>query len=55
MTITKGQNTYNVTESKNKWFIKAQSGKAEIVCEVSKTICKNEAELREYINSNEMF
>ena len=55
MIITKGSKMYSVSESSTKWIVKVESGRLEVSYDISKEICKTEAELREYVLNNEIF
>lgn len=55
MFIVKGEKTYIITESANKWTVKTDSEKLELVFDVSKEICATENELRDYVRTNNIF
>lgn len=55
MFITKNGKEYTVTEYGNKWTVKIDNGKLSVAFEVSKSICKNSEELREYVLRNDLF
>ena len=55
MFIVKGEKNYTVTESANKWTVKTNGEKLELVFDISKEICATENELREYVRINNMF
>lgn len=56
MVIEKNGKAYAVTESRDKWTVKADSGKLSIAFDVSKEICATADELREYVlSNNELF
>ena len=56
MVIVKGDKAYTVTESRDKWTIKADSGKLSVAFDVSKDLCATADELREYVlSNNELF
>ena len=53
MVIEKNGKVYTVTESSAKWTVEAENGKLAVVVEVPKDLCKTEAELREYVLSED--
>ena len=55
MYITKNGKEYSVTEYRDKWTIKSDSGKLSVAFDVSKNICKTSEELREYVLKNDLF
>ena len=55
MYITKNGKEYSVTEYRDKWTVKSDSGKLSVAFDVSKNICKTSEELREYVLKNDLF
>ncbi len=55
MYISKNGKEYNVTEYRDKWTVKADSGKLSVAFDVSKSICKTSEELREYVLKSDLF
>lgn len=55
MIIEKNGKTYTVTECRDKWTVKADSGKLSIAFDVSKELCATADELREYVLSDDLF
>lgn len=56
MVIEKNGKAYTVTESRDKWTVKAESGKLSVAFDISKELCFTADELREYVlNNNELF
>lgn len=56
MVIEKNDKAYTVTESRDKWTVKTESGKLSVAFDVSKELCSTADELREYVlNNNELF
>ena len=55
MYITKNEKKYTITEYRDKWTVKADSGKFSVAFDVSKSICKTSEELREYVLKNDVF
>ena len=56
MVIEKNGKAYTVTEYRDKWTVKAESGKLSVAFDVSKELCSTADELREYVlNNNELF
>lgn len=55
MRIEKNEKTYEVTECQKHWSVRLQSGALSATFQVSKDICKTEAELRDYIEKENMF
>ena len=55
MYITKNGIEYTVTEYRDKWTVKADSGKLSVAFDVSKSICKTSEELREYVLKINLF
>ena len=55
MIIEKNGKSYTVTEYRDKWTVKAESGKLSVAYDVSKEICSTADELREYVNNNNLF
>ena len=55
MDITKNDKTYTVTESRNKWTVKAENGKLSVAYDVSKDLCTTVEELRKYILKSDLF
>lgn len=53
MVIEKNGKAYTVTESRDKWTVKADSGKLSVAFDVSKELCATEDDLREYVLSND--
>lgn len=52
MIITINSEDYIVTESRNIWRLKAQTGKLSIAFEIPKELCATVDELREYVSNN---
>ena len=55
MRISKNETEYTVTERKGYWSVSLASGGLTIDYQVSKDICKTEAELQEYIEKEKLF
>ncbi len=55
MKIIKGDKEYTITERKGYWSVALSSGALSVDYQVSKELCKTEAELREYIQKEKMF
>ena len=55
MRISKNEKEYTVTERKGYWSVSLASGGLTIDYQVSKDICKTEAELQEYIEKEKLF
>ena len=55
MEISKGENTYAVTELRDKWRVSKEGGKLSLSFEVPKELCKTWGELQEYILSTDLF
>ena len=56
MVIEKNGKAYTVTEYRDKWTVKAESGKLSVAFDVSKELCSTADKLREYVlNNNELF
>lgn len=55
MDITKNNKTYTITESRNKWTVKAENGKLSVAYDVSKDLCATVEELHEYVLKNDLF
>ena len=55
MDITKDGKTYTITESHNKWTVKAENGKLSVAYDVSKELCTTAEELRRYVLKSDLF
>lgn len=56
MIIEKNDKAYTVAEYRNKWTVKANSGKLLVSFDISKELCATLDELRKYvISNNEIF
>ena len=55
MDITKDGKTYTITESHNKWTVKAENGKLSVAYDVSKELCATAEELRRYVLKSDLF
>lgn len=55
MYITKNGKEYTVTEHRDKWTVKADSGKLSVAFDVSKSICNTADELQEYVLKSNLF
>ena len=55
MDITKDGKTYTITESRNKWTVKAENGKLSVAYDVSKELCATAEELRRYVLKSDLF
>ena len=56
MIIEKNDKAYTVAEYRDKWTVKANSGKLLVSFDISKELCATPDELREYvISNNEIF
>ena len=55
MYITKNGKEYSVTEYRDKWTVKSDSGKLSVAFDVSKKICTTADELQDYVLQNDMF
>ena len=55
MIVKKNGKIYSVSEHSTKWVVKSNSGKLSVSYDVSKDLCATEDELREYIQSSELF
>ena len=53
--IEKGDSKYSVTEYGTKWVVKAVDGKVTLKFNVSKSDCATLDELKDYVNSNDLF
>ena len=52
MVIEKNGKAYTITESRDKWIVKTESGKLSVAFDVSKELCSTADELREYVSNN---
>lgn len=55
MIIEKNGKIYEVSERAKHWSVVLKSGALSVDFQVSKDICETEAELKEYIEKEEMF
>ena len=55
MIIEKHEKKYEILERKNHWSVVLKSGALSVDFQVSKDICKNEAEVKAYIMAEDMF
>lgn len=55
MYITKNGKEYSVTEYRDKWTVKHDSGKLSIAYDVSKELCPTADALRVYVCNNNIF
>lgn len=56
MIIEKNGKAYTVTESREKWTVKTESGKLSVAFDVSKELCSTADELHgDVLNNNELF
>lgn len=55
MKIKKSNKEYTIKERKSFWSIALSSESLSVDYQVSKELCKTEAELREYIQKEKMF
>ena len=55
MVIEKNGKAYTVTEYRDKWTVKAESGKLSVAFDVSKELCHTADALRVYVNNNSIF
>ena len=55
MVIKKGSEIYTVRECKNYWSVSKEATAVSVCFKVSKDLCKNEAELKKYIEKEEIF
>ena len=55
MVIEKNGKAYTVTESRDKWTVKTESGKLWVAFDVSKELCPTADALRVYVNNNSIF
>ncbi len=55
MIIEKKGKSYEISERSKHWSVVLRSGALSVDFQVSKDICKNEAELKDYIEKEEMF
>lgn len=55
MIVEKNGKSYEVTERKKFWSVVLKSGSLTVDFQVSKDICETEAELKEYIEKEDMF
>lgn len=55
MIIVKNGKAYTITESRDKWTVKAESGKLSVTFDVSKELCPTADALRVYVNNNSIF
>lgn len=56
MVIKKNDKAYTITESRDKWIVKTESGKLSVAFDVSKELCSTADELRKYVlSNNELF
>ena len=55
MVIEKNGKAYTVTEYRDKWTVKAESGKLSVAFDVSKELCPTTDALRVYVNNNSIF
>lgn len=52
--IKKEDKIYTVTETKEKWKLKAITGKVSLSYEISKSDCKTMEDLRQYVADNSL-
>jgi len=55
MTITKNEKEYTIAEYTDYWRVTRSSGGLTVEYKVNKDICKTEKDLREYIESENIF
>ena len=55
MVIQKGESVYTVTESTENWTVRNENGKVFVSYDVSKALCPTFEELKQYIQSSELF
>lgn len=55
MIIEKNGKAYTVAEHRDKWTVKAESGKLSVAFDVSKELCPTVDALRVYVNNNSIF
>lgn len=55
MVINKGEKEYKVREKQECWVVLHNIGELSVEYKIPKNICKNEEELREYIEKEELF
>lgn len=55
MNILKGNKNYTVKECKSYWSVSEETTGVSVCFKVDKELCKTEAEMKEYINNNDLF
>lgn len=55
MTIQKGDRRFTVRECKKSWSVLREIGGVSVTYNVSKELCKSEAELLEYVKNSDIF
>lgn len=55
MVIEKNGKAYTITEHRDKWTVKAESGKLSVAFDVSKELCSTADALRAYVSNNSIF